>query len=61
VMPIWRQLLPYYDLLVVSQVSTLALHRTGARRRLSLSASAYENLQRVWRLWSHRRLEKSGV
>jgi len=40
-------LLPYYDLLVVSQVSTLALHRTGGCRRLSLSALAYENLREI--------------
>ena len=42
VMPLWPQVLPYYDLLVASQLSTLALHRTGDCRRLSLSAFAYE-------------------
>jgi hypothetical protein len=46
-MPLWLQVLPYYDLLVASQLSTLALHRTGACRRLSLSALAYENLQAI--------------
>jgi hypothetical protein len=46
-------MLPDYDLPGVSQVSTLALHRTGACRRLPLSALAYENQQRIWRLWNH--------
>jgi hypothetical protein len=46
-MLLWRHMLPHYDLLVVSQVSTLALHRTGGCRRLSLSALAYEHLREI--------------